>query len=568
MAMRKLVLGMALGAAALSGCTTVQTAGTAANHPVPAGDRSVAGTYLAANFAAASGDMDSAAAYFAQSLKDDPDNKDILSRAFIFTATAGDIDRASGLADRVVAGEPDNRAARLIRAIIAMKRGDYAAVRDEAGKSASGPFTALTNALIVSWAYEAQGNTDAAVQALNYLSAQSGLDGMYAFEKALVLDHAGRTAEADASYRRALAINPGPRVAEAYGRFLERQKRNDEAVLLYTALAKDNPNNPIGQYAAERARAGRSVDPLVRTPAEGAAEGLFGIAASLNDQRSSDVAMLYLNLALYLRPDFDVARILLADRYENDDQFDRANALYRQVGSSSPYYSMVRVQAAINESRMGHDDRAIAEVKSLAQSRQGDIDAWTALGDLYRGTDHFVEAAAAYDKAIAAIGPQPDSSRWPLFYARGVSLERAGIWDAAEQDLKQALALSPEQPQVLNYLGYSWVDQGKNLDQAVIMLEKAHSLKPDDGYIADSVGWAYYRLGRYDEAASALEAAVSLVPGDPTINDHLGDAYWRIGRKDDARFQWSHALAMNPDAKEKPAIESKIEHGLTASAAP
>ncbi len=228
---------------------------------------------------------------------------------------------------------------------------------------------------------------------------------------------------------------------------------------------------------------------------------------------------------------------------------------------------MVRVQAAINESRMGHDDRAISEVKTLAEGRPDDIDAWTALGDLYRSTDRFPDAASAYDKAIAAVG-RPDGSRWSLFYARGVARERSGKWDAAEEDLKEALALSPDQPQVLNYLGYSWVDQGKHLDEAVVMLEKAHALKPDDGYIADSVGWAYYRLGRYRDAAAALESAVMLVPGDPTINDHLGDAYWRIGRQDDARFQWSHALSMNPDDKDKPVIENKIEHGLSANAAP
>ena len=567
--MRKFVLAAGLvSAVALSACTTTQGTGSgfSLSSISSGGGRSVAGTYLSANFAATQGDLAAASAFFMQSLKDDPGNKDLLNRAFLYSATAGEMDRAIALARQVVATDPDNRAARLILAVDDLHRGKFAAARDDMTKSAAGPFTALTGALIEAWAFEGEGNTEAALAALDFLNQQGGLDGMYAYQKALILEHAGRAAEADSSYRRALAANPGPRGGEAYGRFLERQGRSEEAIKLYTALAKDSPGNPIGAYMLTHAHAGRSPAPLVRSSADGAAEGLFGIAASLSDQRSGDVAMLYLNLALYLRPDFDVARVLLADHFENDSQFEAANAIYKEVDSSSPYYTMVRVQSAINEARLGNDDRALQTLQALAKDRSGDVDAWTALGDLYRSKDRYADAAAAYSKAIEAAGA-PAPARWTLYYARGVSLERAGHWDDAERDFKEALVLSPDQPQVLNYLGYSWVDQGKNLDEAVVMLEKAHALKPQDGYIADSVGWAYYRLGRYREATEALEAAVMLVPGDPTINDHLGDAYWRIGRKDDARFQWSHALSMNPDAKDKPAIERKIEHGLDSATA-
>jgi len=560
--MRKFAAIIAILGVALSGCGTLSQSGIALGH----GERSVAGTYLAGNFAASQGDTAAAAGFFEQSLKDDPTNKDLLTRTFLYTATSGDMDHAVALADRIVAAEPDNRAARLILAVAAMERRDYAAAREQTTKSAAGPFTSLTNAMIQAWSFEGQGDTDAALKALEYLSAQQGLQGMYIFEKALILDHAGRTADADNAYRQSLGINPGPRSAEAYGRFLERQGRTEEAIALYSALNKDNPGNPIGAFSLARVRAKRTAEPLVRTPADGTAEALFGIAASLNDERSADVAMLYLNLALYLRPDFDVARVLIADRYESQEQFAKANAIYAKISSSSPYYGMVQVQSAINEARMGHDDQAIAQVRALAEALTNDVDAWSALGDLYRGKERYQDAAAAYDKAIAAAGA-PEASRWGLFYARGVSLERAGRWNDAERDFREALVLSPDQPQVLNYLGYSWVDQGKHLDEAVLMLEKAHALKPQDGYIADSVGWAYYRLGRYQEAAAALEQAVLLAPGDPTINDHLGDAYWRIGRRDDAQFQWNHALSLGPDDKDKPAIQRKIEHGLDSTTA-
>jgi tetratricopeptide (TPR) repeat protein len=202
---------------------------------------------------------------------------------------------------------------------------------------------------------------------------------------------------------------------------------------------------------------------------------------------------------------------------------------------------------------------------ALTQQKSDDITAWTALGDAYRSTEKYAQAAQAYDRAVKLLNPVTKKD-WPLFYARGVAEERSHNWPAAQQDLEEALKLSPDQPQVLNYLGYSWVDQGRNLSQAVAMLERARALSPNDGYIVDSVGWAYYRLGRYQDAAKTLEAAVLLVPGDPTINEHLGDAYWKIGRKLDAHFQWSHALAFGPDEKQKAELEKKLQSGLTATA--
>ena len=306
--------------------------------------------------------------------------------------------------------------------------------------------------------------------------------------------------------------------------------------------------------------------PLVATPAQGVAEGLFAIAASLNGDNGTDVSIFYLNLALYLRPDFDLARALLGDRYERNDQFDMADAVYSKVPATSPYHAMVAVQAAIDESRLGMNDQAIAKMKALAEERPGDGDMWTALGDLYRSAERYAEAAGAYDKAIELA--QDGDGRLPsLLYARGICLQHMNRWNDAEKDLRQALAINPNRADVLNYLGYSMVDQGRNLDEAVKMLEKARTLRPLDGYIADSVGWAYFKLGRYDEAARVLEEAVQLAPAASEINDHLGDAYWRVGRKIDARFEWSHALSLEPEMKDRPKIERKLQIGLDAATA-
>ncbi len=258
--------------------------------------------------------------------------------------------------------------------------------------------------------------------------------------------------------------------------------------------------------------------------------------------------------------------MLIASRYEAMGKYDLANGIYGRIQPASPYYAMTQVQAAINDGRQGQIKAGIAKMKALSTTVPREADVWTALGDLLRSADQYSEAATAYDKAIAGT-PAGDRRLIGLYYARGVSLAGSNNWDAAERDFRAALKLNPDRADVLNYLGYSWVDKGEHLDEAVGMLEKARALRPLDGFIADSVGWAYYRLGRYQDAARALEEAVQLAPGAPDVNDHLGDAYWRVGRKIDARFQWQHALQLNPDAKQKPLIERKLQFGLDSVSA-
>ena len=267
-----------------------------------------------------------------------------------------------------------------------------------------------------------------------------------------------------------------------------------------------------------------------------------------------------------LRPEFDLGRVLLASRYESMERFDLANAIYSRIPATSPYYAMTQVQSGINDGRQGKTQEGILKLKALSTAQPQELDVWTALGDLLRSSDQYREAADAYNKAIAGL-PPGDRRLTGLYYARGVSLERANRWDDAERDFQAALKINPNRADVLNYLGYSWIEKGQHLDQAVAMLEKARALRPMDGFIADSVGWAYFRLGRYQDAVRTLEEAVQLAPGAADVNDHLGDAYWRVGRKIDARYQWQHALQMNPGVKEKPVLERKLQFGLDAVAA-
>ncbi len=555
---RVLVVASAL-AASLSACASTPTEDTT-EHSFSAQDNPF-GSYLSARMAAGQHDLVEAGTFYRQALALDPDDPDLLNKAFLYTAVSGDLGGAVEFARRMVSHEPDNRAARLALTVDALRKADYEDARRNIEKSAKGPFTALTLSLLDAWAAQGEGNTDAALADLKNVTKQGGTEALASFQTALVLDLAGRTDDADAAYRHTLETNVSPRAVDAYGRFLERTGRGEEARMIYEKVAADASLAPIAKRGLARLDAGQEPERLVETPAQGASEALFGIAASLTDQTGADIAILYLQLALGMSPHFDLAKIVLADRYEALEKYDAAIRAYRSVEPGSPYKIAADVQVAIDENRSNRTAQAIADLLALTQAHPSEVSAWTSLGDIYRSAGNYAAAADAYDHAIKLLHTVGKND-WPLFFARASAEEQAGHWDLAEADLKTALKLSPDQAQVLNFLGYSWVDRGVHLSEALAMLEKARALSPSDGYIVDSVGWAYYRLGRYDEAAKTLQDAVLLVPGDSTINEHLGDAYWRVGRKLDAHFQWSHALAFGPTAAEKPRLEKKLQSGL------
>lgn len=522
-------------------------------------DASGYSAYLSGRFAADEHDMSNAAKYYAESLDHQPNDPTIQALAFFYSTSAGDIDSAAKLAKQLVTTTPDDRASRLVLAISALKRQDYKTAREEIGKSAKGTFTSLTVALVDAWAAAGAGDAAASQADLRSLRAQSGMESIAAFHQALILDYLGQAAAADTAYTDALkADGPSPRLVNAYGRFLERNGRTVDAGALYAKSASNAALAPILNEGTTRLAKGEKPDPLIKRPQDGVAEALFGIAASLTEEQSTDVSILYLRLALYLRPQLDLANILLGDRMETLQKYDNAIAAYRSIDRDSPYYRMAAIQIATDEARLDKTDDAIRELKTLADAQPKDIEAWTALGDAYRSANKFPEAAAAYDHAVNALGT-PQKKDWPLFFARAISRDKSHDWTGAEADLQLALKLSPDEPQTLNYLGYSYVDKDRNIPEALKMLEKARSLKPYDGFIVDSVGWAYYRLGRYGDAVKTLEDAVLLVPGDPTINDHYGDALSKVGRKLDATFQWNHALAFGPEADEKSKIEQKLQ---------
>ncbi len=382
------------------------------------------------------------------------------------------------------------------------------------------------------------------------------------YHAALIADLANDLPEATKRFKTAYAEDHTIlRLVDAYARFEARHGAKDEALRALGAFGQVLPHHPQIEALTADIRAGKPIQPLIRTAQEGAAEVLYGLGAAGGRQGDELAAMIYLRLSLYLAPNNSLAQITLADLYARLKQNEQAIAVYGRVPDASALRNNADVQTGLTLDVMGKPDDAIKYLKDIVAKHPRDLDALTTLGNVQREQKLYADAAATYGQALDSL-PKDDKAAWTLLYFRGISYERAKDWPKAEADFQQALQLEPDQPLVLNYLGYSWVDRGEHLDEAFRMLRKAVALRPEDGFIVDSLGWADYRLGDYDGAVKELERAIALKPGDPTINDHLGDAYWRTGHRLEAQFQWNHARDLKPEPDDLPAILDKIAHGL------
>jgi Flp pilus assembly protein TadD len=335
-------------------------------------------------------------------------------------------------------------------------------------------------------------------------------------------------------------------------------RRGDRERAVAVLGAQSNLSDPMLIAALARVQAGEAAAPDRLTPARGAAVGLYGLSGIFQQEYDRTNSLAALTLALMLDPQFDGARIALAQQQAALGHVERARAVLARVSPDSPYASLARASEAWILLDAGEQETALASARANAEG--GDLRAKRTLADMYRNLERFAEAEPLYSELIEA-----EPGNWRLYFARGVARERLGRWPEAEADLEQALRLSPDQPGVLNYLGYSWVDRGERLQEGLALIQRAVAMQPQSGAIVDSLGWAYYRLGDYVQALEALERAVELEPAHPTLNDHLGDIYWRLGRRIEARFQWQRALSLDPDDPD--AIRAKIENGLPAEPA-
>jgi len=523
---------------------------------------SLSGNYLAAIVAGAQRDTFAASTFFREALRDDPKNTDLTDRAFVAALANGNMPEAMALTGRVIAHDRTNGLAHLARGVDQIKQRKYAAARAEFTKGGGDRRRDITSTLLTAWSYAGAKDTRKALATLDTLTDDAFLV-FRDYHAALIAELGGDKAEAEKRFKSAYSAERNTlRLVDAYARFLATHGQREEAKKLYLAFDEVAPNHPIVLAGLAALDEGKPLPPFVRSAEEGAGEVLYGLGAVGGRQGDELASLIYLRLSLFLAPENALAIVTLGDVYERMKQEETAIDLYQSVPKDSPLRVNADVQAALLLETLGKSKEANESLSAIVAANPKNQEALTALGNLQRSRKSFADAAATYTRVLD-LHPKADKSLWLLYYYRGIANERRKDWPAAEADLKKALELNPDQPLVLNYLGYSWVDKGSNLDEAFKMLRRAVDLRQRDGYVVDSLGWAYYRLGRYDDAVRELEKAIDLKPSDPVKHDHLGDAYWRVGRKLEAHFQWNHARDLNPDPDDLPKILDKIKNGMS-----
>ncbi|MDW3224976.1 MAG: tetratricopeptide repeat protein [Paracoccaceae bacterium] len=532
----------------------------------PLAAQSNSGSYLAARSAAMQSDFDQAASYFTQALTRDPTNVALMESVVVSQLALGRVDRALPAAQSLVAlGQPSQVAGLVLTAHRVMQE-DYAAlqVKPEEGEGI-GP---LVDGLLQAWALMGEGKVSDALVVFDTVASEPGLQGFAAYHKAMALASVGDYEGAEDIFNSDTTgtIIQTRRGVLARTEILSQLGENEKALALLQQMFSGATDPEIEQIV-ETLQSGEQLPfQHVNSVQDGFAEVFFSVAAALRSEAGPEYTILYAQVALNLRPDHVDALLLTAELFETLEQYDQAINIYKRVPADDPSYHAAELGRAAALRRSDRPEAAIEVLEQLARSHGALATVHSSLGDALRREDRFAEAVAAYDKAAALVVDKGGPS-WFLLYARAISQERQGNWEEAEADFRAALEINPNQPQVLNYLGYSLVEKRENLDEALEMIERAIGLSPDSGYIIDSLGWALYRLGRFEEAVPHMERAVELMAVDPVVNDHLGDVYWAVGRKREAEFQWARALSFvdedDPLGEAKPdRIRRKLEVGL------
>ena len=524
----------------------------------------LAGAYLAANQASRDNNYEQAAKFYAEALSRDPNNPFLLQNALFAFVAKGDVDRAVAIATKVNSSEFGNRLADLVLISDAVERGDYdrAAEVLEDGKDR---FNVLIAPLLQGWIELGLGQMSAAAKRFDSMTSPRGVQLFGQYHKALALASVGDFVTADrilmGDEQGNLRLDRGSLIAHA--QIMSQLDRADGAIDMLDVTLAGTSDKGLQALRDQIAEEGAVDFDYIRDARDGVAEVFLNLAGFPADNGGDRDALVYARLAQFLRPTSTQAILLTAEILQDQDQFDLATRTYALVGADDPMFlnaELGRADALVDADKR---DAAIEVLRGLTRTH-GDVPrVHMSLGDALRGQERYDEASEAYDVAVNMI-PTPAPNHWFLFYARGITHEREDRWELAEADFRRALELNPDQPLVLNYLGYSLVEKGMKLEEAQKMIETAVEKQPNSGFITDSLGWVLYRVGKFEEAVAPMEKAVSLESDDPIINDHLGDVYWMVGRKREARFQWSRALSFEPEDKDAVRIRRKLEVGLDA----
>ncbi|MEL6297953.1 MAG: tetratricopeptide repeat protein [Pseudomonadota bacterium] len=523
------------------------------------------GSYLAGRVARGLNDTRSASQFYEGALSRAPDTPAIIERAFMMDASEGRVREASKHAATLIKQRPGHRLARLWLGTAAFRSGKFKTADRHFRASASGPIAELTATLARGWTAYAAGDRKRAVRVLNGQKQAEWAEFYTSYHRALVADLVNRRKLANASFRSVVQKDlRAPRTAIAFA--LSRAARGDKdgalAIMRRYVARSGGIGHPASTQLIKDLEAGKAQKRMITDPKAGLAEAFYGLGEALSTEGGgTPLGMIYLQLALSLKPDFPFAQASLANVYETVRDFERANETYNAIREGTAFEGPIEIRLALNLNAMDRVEEARKKLIAKIEREPRNLEAIEALANMLRSRKRYDEAITYYTKAIELVG-EPQPRDWTYWYARGTCYERTKQWPKAEADLLKAKTLNPNQPLILNYLGYSWVDRNQRLSEGLDLIRTAVRLKPDDGYIVDSLGWAYYRLGDVEKAVKHLERAVELKPEDPILNDHLGDALWRVGRYREARYQWELALWFKPEPEEIIKIRGKLRQGL------
>ena len=521
------------------------------------------GNFLAGREALADMRTEDAARYFNDAAIGDWDNPILVERSFLAYAANGQIPESARVARHLLELGAPNDLATLVLGVEALKDRRYPAAAQLLQNAGGDTYAGIAGSVLRAWALTAENKLDEANKLLDGVG-QGGLEDFLGFHRALMADVAGRTTEALELGKKAYDADPYvARIVEAYTSILGNAGRFDEAEAVLADYASKGLSHPLVE--AVKARIDLKQRPGVFAPdvQAGAAELFHSIGVATAREGTGDVAAVFLQLGMYLDPDADIIDLVYAQILDSVGQHEAANAIYDRLPGNSPLKPMATVRVAENLDALGDPEEAMRRLGNIVTTNPDDLEALSVLGDLQRAAKKYAEATETYTKALGVSGGESPAD-WRLYYVRGISFERDKQWPKAEADFQKALKLNPDQPQVLNYLGYSLVDQGRKLDEALGMIKRAVLMRPDNGAILDSLGWAYYRLGRYQDSLLPMEQASLRMAVDATVTDHLGDVYWAVGRKREAEYQWRRALSYGPDDKLAARLRLKLEKGLDA----
>ncbi|WP_420408538.1 tetratricopeptide repeat protein [Hoeflea sp.] len=529
-----------------------------------------ASAFLAARTADLDNDTGNAIEFYSKALEFDPENIEVKQRLMVALFTDGRFGEGVALARQLKDDPSVEQVAHMAMAVEAIAKREYRKAANLLDPANSNPIDRLLNTLLKAWADYGDGKGDAALESILALEGPAWYPVFTRYHAGAMALAQGKKSAARSHFTDLVADPQGGGAApDTYIRTvmalasLEAREGNKRAALDALAAGEDfTPNYAPLAALRQLIEEDGKPQPGIRTAKQGASAALFTLAAALNRDGAEETVAVYLQFARALDPDDAATLVVLGGLKERLGKIEDAIALYDMVPEESPMRRVSELQLGLALADLDRNAEAKDHLKSLIESDPNDLRSYLAYGSVLSRDKDYVEMALNYETAISVAGPTPTRNDWNLFFQAGIAHERLKQWPRAEAHFKRALELYPDQPQVMNYLGYSWIDMNMNLEEGMDLIRAAVDLRPNDGYIVDSLGWAHYRLGEYEDAVRELERAVELRPADPTINDHLGDAYWKVGRKLEATFQWNRALSNDPDEDLKQQIEEKLANGL------